>query len=220
MTYWPWWLSGLALAGVMLFHWFTLHRMMAVSGRISGLIDRLRHGAPDAPPELSNEELLAAIQAATEEEFADESPPAELAEQPAHANAVSLEEASSAPNLPELALAPPPRSNLEHVLFLGGLVLGGISATVLTAGSLNAWHGEFALRSEGFRELNGDSASLSTALLLLGGILVGFGTRMAGGCTSGHGLCGSSRLQPGSLLATLSFFGAGIVTSLALGFFL
>jgi uncharacterized membrane protein YedE/YeeE len=49
------------------------------------------------------------------------------------------------------------------------------------------------------------------------GVLVGFGTRMASGCTSGHGLCGVSRLQPGSLLATAAFFGAGIVVSFLLG---
>lgn len=50
----------------------------------------------------------------------------------------------------------------------------------------------------------------SVFALLLGGVLVGFGTRLAKGCTSGHGLCGTARLQPGSLLATATFFGTGI----------
>ncbi len=50
----------------------------------------------------------------------------------------------------------------------------------------------------------------SVFALLLGGGLVGFGTRLAKGCTSGHGLCGTARLQPGSLLATATFFGTGI----------
>jgi hypothetical protein len=54
-------------------------------------------------------------------------------------------------------------------------------------------------------------------MLLAGGALVGFGTRMAGGCTSGHGMCGVSRFQKGSLLATAAFFGTGVVTSLLLG---
>lgn len=49
--------------------------------------------------------------------------------------------------------------------------------------------------------------------LVLGGALVGFGTRLAKGCTSGHGLCGTSRLQPGSLVATATFFGTGIVVA-------
>jgi uncharacterized membrane protein YedE/YeeE len=49
-----------------------------------------------------------------------------------------------------------------------------------------------------------------TSTLLTAGLLVGAGTRYAGGCTSGHGVCGLSRLSPRSLIATLSFMGAGI----------
>lgn len=48
--------------------------------------------------------------------------------------------------------------------------------------------------------------------LLLAGLLVGFGTRMANGCTSGHGVCGLARFSRRSLMAVLSFMGAGIVT--------
>ena len=45
--------------------------------------------------------------------------------------------------------------------------------------------------------------------VVLAGLLVGIGTRYASGCTSGHGVCGLSRLSPRSLVATLSFMGAG-----------
>ncbi len=48
--------------------------------------------------------------------------------------------------------------------------------------------------------------------VIAAGLLVGIGTRYAGGCTSGHGVCGLSRMSPRSLLATLSFMGAGFVT--------
>ena len=48
--------------------------------------------------------------------------------------------------------------------------------------------------------------------LLLAGLLVGFGTRLGNGCTSGHGVCGLSRLSPRSLAATLAFMAAGFVT--------
>jgi uncharacterized membrane protein YedE/YeeE len=48
--------------------------------------------------------------------------------------------------------------------------------------------------------------------LVLAGLLVGLGTRYGAGCTSGHGVCGLSRLSPRSLVATLSFMGAGFVT--------
>ncbi len=49
-------------------------------------------------------------------------------------------------------------------------------------------------------------------LLTVAGLLVGVGTRYAGGCTSGHGVCGISRLSLRSLLATLSFMAAGFLT--------
>ncbi len=49
-------------------------------------------------------------------------------------------------------------------------------------------------------------------VLLLAGLLVGWGTRYGSGCTSGHGVCGLSRLSPRSLAATLAFMGAGFVT--------
>ncbi|MBX3259790.1 MAG: YeeE/YedE family protein [Labilithrix sp.] len=46
------------------------------------------------------------------------------------------------------------------------------------------------------------------------GLLVGFGTRLGNGCTSGHGVCGLSRLSPRSLAATLTFMAFGVVTVL------
>ncbi|MBN9407579.1 MAG: YeeE/YedE family protein [Burkholderiales bacterium] len=48
--------------------------------------------------------------------------------------------------------------------------------------------------------------------LIVAGLLVGVGTRYGSGCTSGHGVCGLSRLSPRSLVATLAFMGAGFVT--------
>jgi len=52
----------------------------------------------------------------------------------------------------------------------------------------------------------------SPALLAVGGLLVGIGTRFGNGCTSGHGVCGIARLSPRSLLATACFMAAGVVT--------
>ncbi len=52
----------------------------------------------------------------------------------------------------------------------------------------------------------------SYGVLVLAGLLVGVGTRCGGGCTSGHGVCGLSRLSPRSLVATLVFMGAGFAT--------
>lgn len=51
-----------------------------------------------------------------------------------------------------------------------------------------------------------------TGVLILAGLLVGIGTSYASGCTSGHGVCGLSRLSPRSLVATAAFMAAGIAT--------
>ncbi len=50
------------------------------------------------------------------------------------------------------------------------------------------------------------------AALVVAGLLVGYGTRLGSGCTSGHGVCGLSRLSPRSLVATLAFMAAGFAT--------
>jgi len=52
----------------------------------------------------------------------------------------------------------------------------------------------------------------SYGLIVVAGLLVGLGTRYGSGCTSGHGVCGLSRLSPRSLVATLTFMGAGFAT--------
>ena len=49
--------------------------------------------------------------------------------------------------------------------------------------------------------------------LLLGGLLVGFGARLGGGCTSGHGICGLASLSGGSLAIVITFLGTAIVTA-------
>jgi uncharacterized membrane protein YedE/YeeE len=55
--------------------------------------------------------------------------------------------------------------------------------------------------------------------LFAGGAMVGFGTQLGGGCTSGHGLSGCSRLVPASLIATAAFFGTAVVVSLLIHLF-
>lgn len=52
----------------------------------------------------------------------------------------------------------------------------------------------------------------SVPLLVAAGLIVGFGTRLGNGCTSGHGVCGMARLSPRSIAATLAFMGAGFAT--------
>jgi len=54
--------------------------------------------------------------------------------------------------------------------------------------------------------------------LIAGGLVVGFGTRLGSGCTSGHGVCGLSRLSPRSMVATALFMASGFVTVAAMRF--
>jgi len=78
--------------------------------------------------------------------------------------------------------------------FLGGLLAGGIAMFAI-------WPGGFA-----------DLVDVGLAATVAAGLLVGVGTRLGSGCTSGHGVCGIGRLSPRSLSATLTFIATGAVT--------
>jgi uncharacterized membrane protein YedE/YeeE len=55
--------------------------------------------------------------------------------------------------------------------------------------------------------------SASWPVIIAAGLIVGFGTRLGSGCTSGHGICGLSRLSARSMVATLCFMGAGMAST-------
>ena len=108
------------------------------------------------------------------------------------------------------------------LLLLAGRTLGvsGIFYGALTArGSEFGWRATFllgllaapAVMKVSFTPT---SPNIDTPwpLLAVAGLLVGFGTRLGNGCTSGHGVCGLSRLSRRSLVATLTFMFAGFVT--------
>ena len=61
---------------------------------------------------------------------------------------------------------------------------------------------------------------LAAPVLFAAGILIGYGAKLAGGCTSGNGLCGTSLGSPASLAATATFMGTAVATTLALAAFL
>ena len=94
-------------------------------------------------------------------------------------------------------------------------VLGGLFKPV---GGDIAWRVAFVAGLVGapllyavFSALPAVQVDASYGLLVLAGLLVGVGTRYGSGCTSGHGVCGLSRLSPRSLAATVAFMGAGFV---------
>ena len=95
-------------------------------------------------------------------------------------------------------------------------VLGGLLKPV--TGDI-AWRAAFVLGLVGaplvyalFAALPRPQIDAGSAPWSLAGLLVGVGTRYGSGCTSGHGVCGLSRLSPRSLVATAAFMGAGFVT--------
>ncbi|MCX7279639.1 MAG: YeeE/YedE family protein [Burkholderiales bacterium] len=95
-------------------------------------------------------------------------------------------------------------------------VLGGL--LVPTRGDV-AWRLAFVLGLVGaplvyglFRALPTPQIDAGYGSLVLAGLLVGVGTRYGAGCTSGHGVCGLSRLSPRSLVATAAFMAAGFAT--------
>ena len=65
-----------------------------------------------------------------------------------------------------------------------------------------------------FAGLPVESSQVSTVRLIIGGLLVGFGARLGGGCTSGHGICGMASLSIGSMVMVLVFLSTAIVTAM------
>ena len=91
------------------------------------------------------------------------------------------------------SLLKPKRVEMWQVLFIAGLILSPLLSSV-------------------FRPLPDIEVTTSLPLLIAAGLLVGFGTRLGSGCTSGHGICGNARLSPRSMVATATFMAFGIIT--------
>jgi hypothetical protein len=92
------------------------------------------------------------------------------------------------------ALRPRPGETSWRLLFLAGLLLGGTCAVWVAPGSIGATPRPFAIA-------------------IVAGLLVGVGTALGNGCTSGHGVCGLSRGSKRSMAATLTFMVTGVITA-------
>jgi uncharacterized protein len=90
------------------------------------------------------------------------------------------------------------RKQAWNLFFAAGMVLGGLLATRWLSADIRP------LLPPGYH------TALGALQLLGGGFLIGFGTRYASGCTSGHSIMGLSNLQNASLVATLAFFAGGL----------
>lgn len=83
-----------------------------------------------------------------------------------------------------------------RIAFILGMLVAPVSLTLIAPAGL----------------ISAPRIDASYGLVVLAGLLVGYGTRMGSGCTSGHGVCGLSRLSPRSLVATVTFMAAGFAT--------
>ena len=86
-----------------------------------------------------------------------------------------------------------------RILFILGLIIGGFIINILMPQTTAKFHLDF-----------------QNIRLIIAGLLVGFGTALANGCTSGHGICGLSRKSKRSIWAVISFMLAGFITSFIL----
>ncbi len=187
-------MAGLALGGLAVAQWLIERRTLGVSGFVQRSLQvflrpeiarqesLVIHSDPDA--------LRAALLSATEEELARE------AVQPDSTPHTAAPEAKQ--------LARRIVTTRAALLYVAAIVVGSAIAT-LQRGS---WTFTTTLGPR-FESLWGDGL-LAVVALFGGGIVVGFGTRMAGGCTSGHGLSGCSRFQIGSLVSTATFMAAAV----------
>jgi uncharacterized membrane protein YedE/YeeE len=125
------------------------------------------------------------------------------------------------------------KKNSWQLVFVVGAIAGGYLGTSVfqspepiqiaadTQASLSALGVQIPLtKADGLGFLPEDIFTFSNLLtmkgfilMIIGGFLVGFGTRYAGGCTSGHAISGMSNLQPASLVATIGFFIGGLIAT-------
>lgn len=105
---------------------------------------------------------------------------------------------------------------LGRVAGISGLIAAATGLARNAARGLATWFligllcgSAIAMRLRGMPDLQ---VTGSWPLLMAGGLLVGYGTRLGSGCTSGHGVCGLARLSPRSMVATGVFMACGVAT--------
>lgn len=193
--YLNWWMGGLALGGITVLFRLLTGYTLGISGswRKVAFWKQERENDKATAAIVQNQEGAAnALLAATLAEFGD--------------NAMDAGKADSvAATAPGKAKQSVPWT--AHLVFLLCLMLGGFLWAVMTGN----FHLQFHL-SAIHDQISGNLGNMSF-MLLVGGFLVGIGTQMAGGCSSGHGLSGCSSLSVSSLLATAVFFSTAVIAA-------
>lgn len=201
--YWSWWTGGGALALVAAGYWLCHRRPLGVSGMVARCLPGF--GGDGG----SSGEGSGSVCAPHADPACGEPPGCGIP-----ISCGGVEDGKGAVNEAGAHGDVPAREGaLPGFLFLVGMAVGGGLSVLVTGrswGTLEYSRYFAAVFGEGWRSL---------AVLGLGGFLVGLGTRLSGGCTSGHGLSGCGRLRRTSLVATGVFFGVAIGAALILGRF-
>lgn len=202
MEYWSWWIGALALGFFAVVFSFLTGKPLGVSGSWLSIARRrddakVRESAKvfSGDQQAVNDDLLAMTMAEFGEDVVNETPQRRSGE----AN-------SDTTNAQVIRQDYTPWT--VHVVFLATMFLGSYLASIYTGGFTLDIHLS-PVHAKIFE--NPGEAWLA---LLFGGMMVGFGTQMAGGCTSGHGLSGCAQLIPASMFSTLVFMGSGSALTL------
>jgi hypothetical protein len=210
ITYWPWWLGAVVLAAVTVGSCVVARRPLGVSGILARFVN--------LPAELSaarrrrvmaeNEAALEALLLAATAEAFGPAAPAEDPPSPTRPEPLPLANGRRGCG-PGCGSSERPSLG-AHAAFLVAMAAGG-AAVQLARG---AWLPRLDMGPT-FAALHGDGLR-AAGVLALGGALVGLGATLSGGCSTGHGLSGCSRLHPASLLATAVFLCAAVAVSFLL----
>jgi hypothetical protein len=199
MEYWSWWEGALALGFFAIFFSLLTGKSLGVSGSWLSIARRKDDAILKASAKVlegDQDQVKDDLMAMTMAEFGDDALSGAPQRREGEADAESKSVAG-------------PKSKQDftpwtvHAVFLASMFLGSYIAVMTTTGEFSVSVELSALHAKIFE--NQGEAWLA---LLIGGMMVGFGTQMAGGCTSGHGISGCSQLVPASLLSTVVFFGS------------
>lgn len=201
-SYWPWWAGAIALALVTVNFTLTTDRSFGVSSAWDRVLHWRRERELDRRRDADVDEsvLVEALAAATPSQLGVTGLP------PGPPGG-----AVRSTGRPVVPPAPRPAPLVTQAALLVSIFAGGLVAALYT--------GRYETRLDmgaGFSEVVTRHPAVMVGTLFLGGVLVGFGTRLAGGCSSGHGLHGCGRLYPASILATAVFFGTAVAVSFLL----
>jgi len=202
MEYWAWWIGALALGLFSVAFSLLTGKPLGVSGSWLSIARRKDDAILKASAEAldgDQEQVKDDLMAMTMAEFGEDA----LADNPQRRDGESNAEVTN-----EVKLKQDYTPWTVHVFFLVTMFLGSYIASITT--------GEYSLSIE-LSALHAkifENTGEAWLALLFGGMMVGFGTQMAGGCTSGHGLSGCAQLIPASMLSTVVFFGSATALTL------